>query len=370
MTDDDVIAFKGNYVEDQVQKTGVFYRDLVAQEFGGPASVELIASSDTPIPNLLECATASQDTFGSTAPPSAAVDRDGTNQMVFVGLDNEAEPSCGGIYQAPLTQPTELNTLVALGSAVPGEPAATFSRLGEGLSYDGRFVGYWGAWGIDTRTIRLYCPEEGNQDRINFCNNTGDFAPDQGDQNSICNDMTDNSDSCYQETEVPVNQGIFVYDVEASRAYRVASTGGDYDDFVYWVYSGMVPGTGEGDDEDGEPARWRSSAFVALSGRGAGARVAFKARTGELDETNVYVDPLDGIYLGRKPGNSPVMTVLDTNMDGQDLDPEAPAGLSIAELGIERDGFRGRWLAVSARMGEEDGEEEDSMAGIYITKVP
>jgi hypothetical protein len=32
--------------------------------------------------------------------------------------------------------------------------------------------------------------------------------------------------------------------------------------------------------------------------------------------------------------------------------------------------LRGNWLAVSAKMGSEDGEEEDDMAGVYITRVP
>ena len=46
------------------------------------------------------------------------------------------------------------------------------------------------------------------------------------------------------------------------------------------------------------------------------------------------------------------------------VDPEAPANAVIASLGIERDGFRGNWLAVSAKMGTEGGDEEDDMAGV------
>ncbi len=52
------------------------------------------------------------------------------------------------------------------------------------------------------------------------------------------------------------------------------------------------------------------------------------------------------------------------------MDPEAPAGSTITELGIEREGLRGDWLAVSAKMGIEGGTEEDGMAGVYITRVP
>jgi len=57
-------------------------------------------------------------------------------------------------------------------------------------------------------------------------------------------------------------------------------------------------------------------------------------------------------------------------MDGQALDPEAPEGSTITELGLEREGLRGDWLAVSAKMGIEGGEEEDDMAGVYLTRVP
>ena len=40
------------------------------------------------------------------------------------------------------------------------------------------------------------------------------------------------------------------------------------------------------------------------------------------------------------------------------------------ELGLEREGFRGDWLAIAAAMGVEGGdEEEDGMAGVYITRV-
>ena len=56
-------------------------------------------------------------------------------------------------------------------------------------------------------------------------------------------------------------------------------------------------------------------------------------------------------------------------MNGQDLDPEAPADSRILEVGIEREGLRGRWLAINAKMGYEGGEEEDDMAGIYITEL-
>ena len=76
-----------------------------------------------------------------------------------------------------------------------------------------------------------------------------------------------------------------------------------------------------------------------------------------------------GIYLRKGPGRMPIVSVLDTTMGGQILDPEAPADSKVISLGLEREGFRGSWLAINASMGVEGGEEEDGMAGIYITKV-
>jgi hypothetical protein len=69
-------------------------------------------------------------------------------------------------------------------------------------------------------------------------------------------------------------------------------------------------------------------------------------------------------------GRLSIVTVLDTTMDGQALDPEAPDDSTITELGLEREGLRGDWLAISAKMGIEDGEEDDGMAGVYLTELP
>ena len=61
VTERTTIVFKGNFAVEGVGKTGVFYRDFVAN--GGKAPIELIASSFTRIPG-------STTLFGSTAPPS------------------------------------------------------------------------------------------------------------------------------------------------------------------------------------------------------------------------------------------------------------------------------------------------------------
>ena len=378
VTEGNTIVFKGNYTDpdDGNARTGVYYRELIDDPIngdpgGGTLPVVLIANStDTLIPGT-------DTVFGSTAPPSAAGQR-----VVFAGFDNEDAPTLGGIYLAPLMASPPLTELVSIGQRVPGESRNhTFNNLGEGGAFDGRHVGFWGAWGEETRTVRLYCAEEGNRDRIDYCNQAlvcEDTGETLGDENSICDDQTDPKFgiSCYQDKEVPINQGFFVHDINTRRTRVVAKTGSPFDEFLFWNYSGKTPCTGGGHSEesaedDGEPARWRSSAYIAVSGRGATFQSAFKARTGELDG-GVYVDPVDGIYLGRWPvgGQPPIVTVLDTTMDGQALDPEAPVNSTITELGLEREGLRGDWLAVSAKMGIEGGEEEDDMAGVYLTELP
>lgn len=392
ITNAGVIAFKGNYSVDDpasddpevtIGKTGVFYRQVIAADAGGDAAIQLVANSDTLVPNPGNCPAGT--TFGSTAPPSAA-----GGYMVFVGFDNEDDPTCGGIYRAPLAQPPGFTTLVGLEDKVPGQGNETFTRLGEGLSYDGRFVGLWGAWGEATRTVRLYCPEEGNRDRRFFCNRTPDPQTGEipgggvGDTNSICNDATGNRlPVCYQEKEVPVNQGIFVYDTVGTGNLRLVARAGvdaEFDDFIYWNYSGAPPGVGESEG-DAEPPRWRSSAFQAVSRRaGATFRSAFLARKGSIDEsTNQYIDPVDGIYLGQVLGaTAPTLTTLvETGMDGTVLDPDAvwdddgnpstpDVPLPIASLALERDAFRADWLVITASMGVE----EAGWAGIYLTQMP
>ena len=139
VTERNTIVFKGNFAVDGVGKTGVFYRDVVAN--GGIAPIELIASSYTLIPGTAT-------PFGSTAPPSAA-----GKYVVFAGYDNEEQPTAGGIYRARLgNKPIKLETVVKIGEAVPGERNATFRTFGEAMSVssNGRHVLFWGGWGDET----------------------------------------------------------------------------------------------------------------------------------------------------------------------------------------------------------------------------
>ncbi|MGB5884074.1 MAG: hypothetical protein WBG28_08255 [Desulfobulbales bacterium] len=114
---------------------------------------------------------------------------------------------------------------------------------------------------------------------------------------------------------------------------------------------------------------------MAVSQRaGATFRAAFLAKRGDIDpDTNLYDEPVDGIYLAEVLGKSqPTLTPLfQTGMEGTILDPQALDAdtnqpLPITSLGLERDSFRGRWLAINASMGNE----ESGWAGIYVTKMP
>jgi hypothetical protein len=315
-TDGNIVAFKGNWTDESgTGKTGVYFRNVVSE--GGKSAVQLIADSNTLIPN-------STTKFGSTAPPSAAL-----GQVVFLGVDNEENPTEGGIYRSLFSDPQNLKSVISLNTIVPGlvDP---ITKLGEALSFDGNYVGYWGGLGNKTRSITLNCPTEGNQALLSYCNS------------QYPNGFT---------AEVPENQGIFITNVNTLKTRLIAQTGEKFSDFLFWNFSGRAPGNGEGDEEgDLELARWRSTNFVAVDG----SNLVFKA----LHES------IQGIYASFGEG-VPIETVVETGMLGQVLDPEA-SGLPITSLGIERDGFRNGQLVINAAMANE----ESSWAGVYSTPVP
>jgi hypothetical protein len=128
-------------------------------------------------------------------------------------------------------------------------------------------------------------------------------------------------------------------------------------------------GEGEGDDIE-EPARWRSATFGAVSGNGVPNISAFKART---------ADGEDGIYLRRvlPSGMGDLVKLLKTgDLQVLDVSPQA-AGMAISAVGIERDGFRGNWLALTASMllppevaaaAGEDSGEVTGWAGVYVAR--
>ena len=187
----------------------------------------------------------------------------------------------------------------------------------------------------------------------------------------------------------PFTAGYFVSDIKTNKISKIARTDAIYSDFVYWNFSCKAPGVGEGEesDDDGELARWRSASFMAVSGKlsardkeeNTGAyNTIFKARTGALGINNVYVNPIDGIYLrnGAKKDSS-TLALVKTGMNGTLIDPEAvyvdeaqpeslPVSLPVTEMGVERDGFRGNSIAINVSMGTEGA----GWAGIYLMRVP
>lgn len=256
--------------------------------------------------------------------------------MVFLGLDDENSPTAGGIYLASTSGKAKLHTLVGIGDRVPGQSKVDrFTLLGESLSFDGRYVSFWGAWGTQTQTITLRCATDGNAELLAYCNR---MYPDG------------------YTTIVPVHQGVFVYDTKTNKEWAVATTGRQFGGFLYWVYSGHVPGEG---DDSLEGPRWRSSAFTAVTASGSAYQVAFKASP---------VAGGSGIYLAQGPEDGRIVTVVDTSRSGTAVDAAAPAGSMVITVGLERDGFRGRYLALSISM--LNATTSESWAGVYLTTVP
>ena len=349
VTDSGLVVFKGNYTVNGIPKTGAFFRQIYETPGGGKHPAGILATTDTEIPNAPPSLGYREMTFGSVSPPTAAGGR-----AVFVAVDNEEDPHMGGLYIVDIGETPELEPIVEIGKPVPGLEQIALNRIGEALAFDGRFVTFWGAWGNDTKTVRLYCPEEGNADRRAFCKG--------GDPLSR---FDKEEERWFQEKAVPVRQALFMFDTYTGNVFLVSDTD-DFDDFLFWGYTGMVPGVGhEADDSDGEAPRWRSSAYAAVSN----GVVAFKARTGILGKKNEYFDPVDGVYLAQPMAGTALGVVVETGMDGWILDPSMPPLLRevypITELGIEREGLRGDFLAITARMGTE----EDGWAGIYVTDV-
>jgi hypothetical protein len=140
-----------------------------------------------------------------------------------------------------------------------------------------------------------------------------------------------------------------------------------------------VPGKGHGGEEDPEEtlelARWRSTSFGAVSGSGTPGMTVIKARFADNgdqleNEQALLLRDVEPSGLGE------LMPLLRTGDPGATVDPEAPAGAVISALGIERDGFRGNWLAVNVSMlvpttevaaaaDGEESEEETGWAGVY-----
>lgn len=352
--DGNIVTFKGNWTDAAgAGQTGVYFRDMVAN--GGTSPVVKVAERGDDIPTNAVPGGGTA-VFDSTSPPSAA-----GGKMVFTGLDNEAAPTAGGIFMAPLTANPSLTTVAGFNTVVPKNEANTLSAFGEGLSFDGRYVGFWGGWGTETFARQVQCATDGNTDVIAKCN--------ADDNNGTANDGI-------YTFNVLKNQGIFLADTDEDKLYLVAQTGDLFDDFLFWNFSGNA-GQGSGDDsEDLEGARWRSSAFLAIDGN----NVVFKAaqdysNVGTVDKP-VLTGGTSGLFGALDVSDlfsyDDLFTILKTGMDGALVDVNA-ANMDITALGIERDGFRNGRLAINASfegIDPDDSSKTVGWAGIYVAQVP
>eukprot|EP00804_Cyclotella_cryptica_P017878 CCRYP_001267-RD/>CCRYP_001267-RD protein AED:0.03 eAED:0.03 QI:6222/1/1/1/0.63/0.58/12/127/714 len=380
------VATKGNYPKGNVSQTGVFYRNAAHVEGSsivklneGLGTLYVVANSETNIPapkSKTSTKTCDGYTFGSTAPPSIA-----NGKMVFLGLDNEDNPQCGGIYLANMDSKNypKLTPLVDLETKVPGQDDALFSKLGDVLSFDGSAVSFWGSWGDEVKEVTLCCPTSGNKDLRDYCSHLGDYDPTTGLQTGDPNTITDQTiDDCpplddgfsrYQVKTVPVNQGFFVYDRNQIKTV-VTIEADKYNDLLYWVYSGKPPAMGpsarsrplrrnldeDEDSEAAEPPRWRSGAFAALSSKDD---VMFK-------QTN---DGVTGIWHWDGKAATPIVKVGD---HCSTVDNSTDAAMIIDSVSIERDSYRASQLAIAAACSvdaiDEEDEEDSDWGGIYLRK--
>ena len=354
--DGNIITFKGNWTKTTViddvtttsSQTGVYFRDTVAD--GGISPVVKVAERGDAIPanaippgytpDLLHTGK-----FDSTSPPSAA-----GGKMVFTGLDYETAPKAGGIFMAPLTANPTLTTVAGFQTVVPKNGTQTLKAFGEGLSFDGRYVGFWGGWGTETFARQVQCATDGNAIVRQAC---------------LDQDFSNVPHDGIYTFDVLKNQGIFLADTDLDKLYLVAQTGDLYDDFLFWNFSGNAGQGSHGDTDDLEGARWRSSAFIAIDGND----VVFKAAQDYVDGLQGKTGGTSGLFgaldVSDAFSDADLFTIITTGMDGGLLDPMA-AGLPIASLGIERDGFRNGRLAIAASMATD----EEGWAGIYVTSVP
>ncbi len=331
------LVFKGDFLNGTAVAMGVYSRDVVAAE--GTSPVALIASTySTKVPGKTM-------KFGYLAAPSAV-----GSTVVFVGYDRKDAPTAGGIYSTPISAPT-FTTLVAIGTPVPGEDTTvTFNRFGDAVSFDGRFVGFWGAWGTETTNVHVTCP-------------TDDAAV-----QAYCLTIFPNG---YDAT-VPVHQGMFVYDTANSTLAVVAKTGSEFSDFTYWPFVGTLPeegaptttgGSSGGGDEPVEvplepPAFVLSPAIAVVGQSGGNYQAAFKAKSG----------PVDGIYMRSGPGDAiPIVTALDSTMAGAAVDNAASASAQIQKFDLERSGMNGNWLAIGVNV--QDGGKQSTSTGLYAADL-
>ena len=340
---------------------GLYARDL---EFQLDPLVEIVTSDDEiPMPLVL----LSNPHFEVIGSPSSSDSR-----TVFLGTDDANHPHHGGIFLADLAEPVvSLVPLVQIGDHVPGlNPGAlatgddTFTQLGETLSFNGRWVAFWGSWGHSHRNVHFHCPEEWEVDDAQLA--------------KCCHHRYGEG----FEVDVPSNQGIFVYDTDTGVTYPVSLIGDgtssskdSIESFVYWKFSGTVLDdhgdmlSGGNGHDDGVPvdetelADWRMSTYAAVEsavsygGTESEFRVAFKAIMHQHHE--------DTIFMAQGPDGATPTEIITTGALGSTLDLATPEGARIVDLAMERDSLRDGWFVIAAKMWNHDTHQ--SWAGVYAS---
>ena len=109
-------------------------------------------------------------------------------------------------------------------------------------------------------------------------------------------------------------------------------------------------------------AQWQHAGFAGDGGRSI---AGFWSKNPSGRSTKPTGDT--GIYLVHQNRRTAVTTLLDTTVAGTAVDPEAPSGSLVSAVGLEREGFRGRWLALNVSM--LDAATAESFAGVYLAYV-
>lgn len=141
-------------------------------------------------------------------------------------------------------------SLGSLGVTTVGDAlGSVLKTVGEGLSFDGKNVGFWGSWGDTTRAVTVKCSSDGNAAIKAAC---------------LAQDTNGTAGDGIYDFAVPEHQGIFMADTETGAISMMAQTGSQFADFLFWTFSGAPSDSGGDGTDDREPPRWRSSAFVAV----------------------------------------------------------------------------------------------------------
>ena len=306
---DNKLVFKGNWAVtdstgdiEYASGTGVYFTPLSA---GFGTEPTRLADTQTGIPNRLGGVK-----FGSTAPPSAA-----KGSAMFIGSDNEAQPTHGGIFQAPLVDSPTLTERVSIGDSAPG--SAPFTKFSESLSYTGQYVAFHGYTGDDYPYL--------SDDKLSI---VGDINADQG---------------------------VYLLDLENDVLLTVADNSLDAM-FESFVFVNEIRGGHNAGQQ-------RFSPFLAVDDSG---NVVFKAVE---SETPGQDQPVVGLWVYSLIEQS-LTKILDTNTLASLLEPGAPEGALIDEFGVERNGFNSGWLAINATVSDErNGSGDYAMSGIYLARV-